>query len=638
MIVGRYKLLQQIGEGGFGVVFLAEQTEPVQRKVALKIIKAGMDTREVIARFEAERQALALMDHPNIAKVLDAGTTGALRPFFVMELVRGIPITSYCDQNNLSTHERLELFIKLCRAIQHAHQKGVIHRDLKPGNVLVTLNDGEPVPKVIDFGVAKALGQKLTEKTLFTHFEQMIGTPAYMSPEQAALEGVDIDTRSDIYSLGVLLYELLTGVTPLDAETVRQVALDEIRRMIRENDPPKPSTRLLALGERLQEIAQRRDAEPAALSRLLRGDLDWITMKALEKNRKRRYETVNGMAEDVERHLRDEPIVARPPSVLYRLHKMVRRHRLAFAVGTVVGLSLVLGLVAATWQAIRATRAEARALVQAQENQAVMEILEKTLSRSDATGESIRQSLLDSATQWLYRGGHGGEREAQDFVRTMQQNMLNFRRTGAGRTWTSPVGTEPRTVTNIEMSFLKASNNAWLALKLMNYEEAMAEAKKALAIRPEDVGAKQLLADVQTQMPTRSPATAQLLEGLLFVAYAEEVQKKGTAGIRGVVVRGPDFLKEKRFEQELAAHLGKRITELELLRIQKAVVDWCRLRDHPLVDVVIPEQDTMDGVLQVAVISRPVIWNARTGLRFPNPFTFTSRSAQHNQTNRTSNR
>src|SRR2546423_1134994 len=246
-MIGRYKLLQEIGEGGFGVVFMAEQQEPVQRKVALKIIKAGMDTREVIARFEAERQALALMDHPNIAQVLDGGSTGNGRPYFVMELVRGIPITQYCDQANLSTRDRLDLFIKVCRAVQHAHQQGGIHRDLKPGNVLVTLHDGEPVPKVIDFGVAKALGQKLTEKTLFTRFEQMIGTPAYMSPEQAALSGLDIDTRSDIYSLGVLLYQLLTGVTPLDAQTLRQCALDEIRRMIQETDPPKPSTRLTEL-------------------------------------------------------------------------------------------------------------------------------------------------------------------------------------------------------------------------------------------------------------------------------------------------------------------------------------------------------------------------------------------------------
>src|SRR5881628_1548385 len=287
-MIGRYKLLQQIGEGGFGTVFMAEQLEPVQRKVALKIIKAGMDTREIIARFEAERQALALMDHPNIAQVLDGAATASGRPYFVMELVRGLPITSYCDQASLSTRERLELFIKVCRAVQHAHQKGVIHRDLKPGNVLVTLHDAEPVPKVIDFGVAKALGQKLTQKTLFTRFEQLIGTPAYMSPEQAAWSGLDIDTRSDIYSLGVLLYELLTGVTPFVPETLRQAALDEIRRIIQETQPPKPSTRLtdLVAADLRRLTASPLENDRASLRRLLqqkkelisavRGDLDWI--------------------------------------------------------------------------------------------------------------------------------------------------------------------------------------------------------------------------------------------------------------------------------------------------------------------------------------------------------------------------
>src|SRR5689334_7029830 len=262
--IGRYKLLERMGEGGFGVEYMAEQQEPVQRKVALKIIKPGMDTKEVIARFEAERQALALMDHPNIARVLDGGTTESCRPYFVMELVRGAPITNYCDEKNLSLTERLELFIKVCQAVQHAHHKAVIHRDLKPSNILVTLHDGEPVPKVIDFGVAKALGQKLTEKTLFTAFTQMIGTPAYMSPEQAEMSGLDIDTCSDIYSLGVLLYELLTGVTPFDRETLAQAALDEIRRMIRETEPPKPSTRLRTLGDKLADVAKHRRAEPAA--------------------------------------------------------------------------------------------------------------------------------------------------------------------------------------------------------------------------------------------------------------------------------------------------------------------------------------------------------------------------------------
>jgi len=389
MMIGRYKLLQQIGEGGFGVVFMAEQQEPVQRKVALKIIKAGMDTREVIARFEAERQALALMDHPNIAQVLDAGATASGRPYFVMELVRGMPITDYCDHANLSTRERLELFTQVCRAVQHAHQKGVIHRDLKPTNLLVTLHDGEPVAKVIDFGVAKALGQKLTNKTLFTRFEQMIGTPAYMSPEQAALSGLDVDTRSDIYSLGVLLYELLTGVTPLDAETLRQAALDEVRRMIQETEPPKPSTRLLTMGERLADVARHRHTEPNSLTHLVRGDLDWITMKALEKDRRRRYETVNGLAADIERHLHDEPVVARPPSALYRMQKVARRHRVAFAAGAVVTVALVLGAAISTWLAVRATRAE-------REQRTLREEAVASRQKAEAAATETRMTLATS--------------------------------------------------------------------------------------------------------------------------------------------------------------------------------------------------------------------------------------------------
>jgi WD40 repeat protein/serine/threonine protein kinase len=356
-MIGRYKLLEKIGEGGFGVVFMAEQVEPVQRKVALKIIKAGMDTKEVIARFEAERQAIALMDHPNIARALDAGTTEAGRPYFVMELVRGIPITDYCDQKQLATRERLQLFIKVCQAVQHAHQKGVIHRDLKPSNVLVTEHDGEPVPKVIDFGVAKALGQKLTAKTLFTAFHHMIGTPAYMSPEQAALSGLDIDTRADIYSLGVLLYELLTGVTPFDTEVFRTAALDEIRRMIRETEPPKPSTRLQTLGAKLTEVAKCRHTDPAALSRLVRGDLDWIVMRCLEKDRKRRYETANGLAADVARHLSSEPIVARPTNNLYRLQKLVLRNKLLFTASGAVTAVLLIGLAVSTWSLVQEKKA-----------------------------------------------------------------------------------------------------------------------------------------------------------------------------------------------------------------------------------------------------------------------------------------
>ncbi len=351
-VIGRYKLLEEIGQGGFGLVYMAEQQEPVQRKVALKIIKAGMDTREVIARFEAERQALALMDHPNIARVLDAGATESGRPYFVMELVRGIPITNYCDQQQLPTAARLQLFMKVCQAVQHAHQKGVIHRDLKPTNILVTLIDGEAVPKVIDFGVAKALGHRLTEKTLFTAFQQMIGTPAYMSPEQAALSGVDVDTRSDIYSLGVLLYELLTGVTPFDQETFHQAALDEVRRMIRETEPPKPSTRLTVLAR------SQKSAVSGQKWKEVQGDLDWIVMKCLEKDRARRYETANSLADDIERHLKLEPVNAAAPSALYLTGKFVRRHKAGLATATALVLLLVAGVVVSTWQAVRATHAE----------------------------------------------------------------------------------------------------------------------------------------------------------------------------------------------------------------------------------------------------------------------------------------
>jgi serine/threonine protein kinase len=371
MMIGRYKLLQKIGEGGFGVVYMAEQVEPVRRKVALKIIKAGMDTKEVVSRFEAERQALALMDHPNIAKVFDAGATEAGRPYFVMELVNGITITDYCDRAQLCTKQRLKLFMKVCHAVQHAHQKAIVHRDLKPNNVLVTLHDSEPVPKVIDFGVSKALGQKLTEKTLFTPFQHLIGTPAYMSPEQAELSGLDIDTRSDIYSLGVLLYELLTGVTPFDAETLRRAALDEICRMIREAEPAKPSTRLQTLGVKLDDVAKFRGTEPAALRRIVRGDLDWIVMKALEKDRRRRYETAEAFASDVARHLNNEPVLASSPSMSYLAAKFARRHKTGLAAAATLLLLLLAGVTISTWQAVRATRAErAQTLLRRQAEQA----------------------------------------------------------------------------------------------------------------------------------------------------------------------------------------------------------------------------------------------------------------------------
>jgi WD40 repeat protein/serine/threonine protein kinase len=343
-VIGPYKLLEQIGEGGFGVVFMAEQSQPVRRKVALKVLKPGMDTRQAIARFEAERQALALMGHPNIAHGFDGGETATGRPYFVMELVRGVPITDFCDHNKLPVRERLELFVHVCQAVLHAHQKGVIHRDLKPSNVLVTLHDGVPVVKVIDFGIAKAMGQQLTERTLFTGFAQMIGTPLYMSPEQAEMSGLDVDTRSDIYALGVLLYELLTGTTLFDKERLKQAGYDELRRIIREEEPPRPSTRISTLGQAATTIAASRQTDPQGLRRQCRKELDWIAMKCLEKDRNRRYETVATLVADVRRYLHDEPVLACPPSAWYRYRKIARRNRRALVTVSVFALAAFIGV------------------------------------------------------------------------------------------------------------------------------------------------------------------------------------------------------------------------------------------------------------------------------------------------------
>jgi serine/threonine protein kinase len=340
-VVGPYKLLEQIGEGGFGIVFMAEQSQPVRRKVALKVLKPGMDSRPIVARFEAERQALALMDHPNIARVLDGGETATGRPYFVMELVKGVPITEFCDRNNLSIPTRLGLFGDVCQAVQHAHQKGIIHRDIKPSNVLVMLQDGAPVVKVIDFGIAKALGRQLTDKTVFTGFAQMIGTPLYMSPEQAGLGGLDVDTRSDIYSLGVLLYELLVGTTPFDEARFQGADYDEIRRIIREEEPPKPSTRLGTLGQAAISASSRRRSDPKQLSRLLRGELDWIVMQCLDKDRDRRYQTAGALAAEVWHYLSDEVVEARPPSAWYRLRKFVRRNKVLVRVALLLLLALI---------------------------------------------------------------------------------------------------------------------------------------------------------------------------------------------------------------------------------------------------------------------------------------------------------
>jgi eukaryotic-like serine/threonine-protein kinase len=409
-VIGPYKLLQQIGEGGMGVVFMAEQTQPVQRKVALKLIKAGMDSRQVIARFEAERQALAMMDHVNIARVFDGGATEAGRPYFVMELVHGVPITKYCDDNHLTPRERLELFVPVCQAIQHAHQKGIIHRDIKPSNIMVTLYDGKPVPKVIDFGVAKATEQKLTERTLFTQYGTMVGTLEYMSPEQAEMSALGVDTRSDIYSLGVLLYELLAGSTPLTHTRMKEAAFAEILRMIKEEEPPKPSTRLSDSGEALASISSNRHTEPAKLTKLVRGELDWIVMKTLDKDRNRRYETASALAADVQRYLKDEPVQACPPSTGYRFRKFARRNKAALATASVVGLAVLLAvavLATSTVLIAREQRATQNAL---QAETSAKDDLEKGLERERRDANSHRITLahrelsldnLDSAVKLL---------------------------------------------------------------------------------------------------------------------------------------------------------------------------------------------------------------------------------------------
>ena len=392
--VGAYKLLQRIGEGGCGVVYMAEQEKPVRRRVAFKIIKLGMDTKSVVARFEAERQALALMDHPNIARVLDAGATETGRPYFVMELVRGIKITEYCDTNALDTPRRLRLFILVCQAVQHAHQKGVIHRDIKPSNILVTIIDGRPVPKVIDFGIAKAIEGRLTESTIFTAYEQFIGTPAYMSPEQAVMSGVDVDTRSDIYSLGVLLYELLTGRTPFETNELLARGLDGLRHTLQEREPQRPSAIVTTMqGSALTQVAHNRHAEPLKLISMLRGDLDWIVIRALEKDRARRYETANGFAMDVQRFLDNEPVIARPPSRVYRMQKLVRRNKPAFVAATIVALALIMGLAVSTW--FWHENSEARKIAVKAEQQAMAaERLQAQLRREAEDRERITQAAF----------------------------------------------------------------------------------------------------------------------------------------------------------------------------------------------------------------------------------------------------
>jgi WD40 repeat protein/serine/threonine protein kinase len=461
--IGPYKLLEKIGEGGFGAVYVAEQREPIRRRVALKIIKLGMDTKQVVARFEAERQALAMMEHPNIAKVLEAGATDTGRPFFVMELVRGITITDYCDQNQLSTRQRLDLFIQICHAVQHAHQKGVIHRDIKPSNILVTLHDGVPVPKVIDFGIAKATQGHLTDKTVYTEFRQFIGTPAYMSPEQAEMSGLDIDTRTDLYSLGVLLYQLLTGQTPFDAKELLAAGLDEMRRTIREREPLRPSTRLKSLaGDLLATTARQHGTEPLRLLNLLHGDLDWIVMKCLEKDRTRRYDSASGLAMDIQRHVNHEPVLARPPSNLYRFHKFVRRNKLEFGAVCAVAAALVIGLVisitakqAAQAQASRAELAQAVRLVAEDYRSDALTYLVRSLSSDPGNSSAVtRLTTLLAYHSWMLPSPilRLGDRPMSAQFSPDGKRIVTASNDGTARVWDAQSGqllTEPLKHTSI---------------------------------------------------------------------------------------------------------------------------------------------------------------------------------------------
>ena len=402
-VIGRYKLLEELGRGGMGAVYMAQQTAPVKRKVALKIIKPGMDSREVIARFQAERQALAMMDHPNIARVLDAGTTDEGRPYFVMELVRGIPITKFCEQKKLGLSERLKLFIDVCKAVQHAHQKAIIHRDLKPSNILVTLHDGEPVVKVIDFGVAKALNQDLTDQTLFTQFSQMIGTPLYMSPEQAEMSGLDVDTRSDVYSLGVVLYELLTGTTPIERESLAKLGYDAVRKLVLEQEPERPSSRVSTLKAGVDStVVVQKGQESKVLAKQLSSEVDWIVMKALEKDRTRRYDTANGLAADVQRYLDGEAVQACPPSVVYRLRKFSTLHKSALATTLLVMIAVLIGTTVSISQAVRATEAE-RVAKEGLESERSERLAAQVARRKAEQAEDLAKQNAAAAYRQQYR-------------------------------------------------------------------------------------------------------------------------------------------------------------------------------------------------------------------------------------------
>ena len=460
VIAGRFKLLEPLGEGGMGTVWVAEQTEPVRRRVAIKLVKAGMDSRLMLARFDIERQALAVMDHPNIAKVLDGGLTETGRPFFVMEYAQGLAITHYCDENRLNIDARLKLFVGVCQAVQHAHQKGVIHRDLKPANVLVTIVDGKPVPKVIDFGLAKAIGQPLSEHGDFTVYGTMLGTPMYMSPEQAETNNFDIDTRSDVYSLGVILYELLTGTTPLEKQEFRRAVWQEMMRLIKEKDPPRPSDRLSS-SEALPSVAAQRHVEPQQLTRMVQGELDWIVMKSLEKDRNRRYDSANSFAADISRYLASEPVAAHPPSLAYRLRKFTRRNRFAVLAASLITLALMVGLLGMLFGLWQAKERERIARQAARSEKLSREKAERRLEQLATNNEILGSIFRDLDVNEIDERG-------ENLKVTLGERL----KTAAARLRQEAVG-DPQTVADLQMTLAKSLQG------LAFFDEAIALATQA---------------------------------------------------------------------------------------------------------------------------------------------------------------
>jgi serine/threonine protein kinase/tetratricopeptide (TPR) repeat protein len=572
--IGHYKLLELIGEGGFGTVYMAEQERPVHRRVALKIIKLGMDTRAVVARFEQEREALAVMDHPNIAKVLDAGATSIGRPYFVMELVKGEPITRYCDRERLSITERLELFVQVCRAVQHAHTKGIIHRDIKPSNVLVASQDGHPLARVIDFGIAKATQQRLTEKTVFTEFRQLIGTPEYMSPEQA--DGSrDIDTRSDIYSLGVLLYELLTGSTPCDPARLRSAAYAEMQRIIREVDPPAPSTRLSQSRETLGSVAAVRRSEPARLGSMIKGELDWIVMRALEKNRSRRYDSPGSLAADIERHLSGQAVEAAPPSSVYRVRKFVGRHRGAVVAGLIVGAALLAGTTGTSIGLLRARAARADAVAHA-------ELARQSAERADAEAANARRqaevalATVSLLTRDLLGGADTGQQRGRADVTVREMLDRAAGRLDSGESLRSVAAEARETVKNAVRC---AVARTYRALGL--YDKAAEQARAAVdAARGADPAQPAALADALYELgetararQDRDEARAALTESAALMSRAHGENSRATADVvnalAGVELSTGNYEQAEELERRaLSIHqtvLGERSAEAAML-------------------------------------------------------------------------